>query len=213
MKTARVAALAALLFATSAAIALALGGIRVIAGGQSHSVRAVQVGGAWYLNADDLARAFGNGASFDSSTRTFSASAADRASTQHMVDKVGGGFATDGTVSARLVSVKTATSFQGNAPDPGAHFVMAVMQLKDVAKVPVPMYQVQTSMVAGAKHLNDGQFYDQSGNDLTDTDVAPGQTVTYLDVFELNDGITADSILVHPPFAPTNAPIDIYLKL
>jgi hypothetical protein len=213
MKTTRIAALAALFAISLATVALGLSTVRVIAGGQPHNVRAVQVGGAWYLNATDLATALGGGASYDASKRMFIASTADRNSLLHTVDRVGGSFATDGTVAARLVSVKTETSFQGNAPDPGAHFVFAVMQLKNLSKDPVPMYQVQTSMVAGSTHLNDGQFYDTKGNDLADTDVAPGQMVTYLDVFEINDGVAADAILVHPPFAPTSAPIDMLLKL
>ena len=213
MKIARIAAAAALFAVSIAGVALGLSTVRVIAGGQPHSVRAVQVGGAWYLNASDLAAALGNGASYDAGKRMFLASAADRYSLMHTVDRVGGSFATDGTVAARLVSVKRASTFQGNAPDPGAHFVMAIIQLKNLTQTPVPMYQVQTSMVAGSKHLNDGQFYDTNANDLTDTDVAPGQTVTYLDVFELNDDATADAILVHPPFAPASAPIDILLKL
>jgi hypothetical protein len=214
MTKARIAAGAALMVLLSiAAVAFCAMTIRLIAGGQSHSVRAVQVGGSWYVSADDVVRALGNGASFDAAKRTMYASAGDRNSQLHTVDKTGGGFATDGTIAARLISVKQETSFQGNAPDPGAHFVMATLQLKNLTNAPVPMYQVLTSMVAGSQHLNDGQFYDASGNDLPQTDVAPGQSVTYLDVFELNDGVSADAILVHPPFAPTTAPVDILLKL
>jgi hypothetical protein len=214
MTKARIAAGAALLALLGvAAVAFGASSIRLIVGGQTHSVRAVQVAGSWYVNADDAARALGNGASFDAGKRTLYASASDRNSQMHTVDKTGGGFATDGTVAARLVSVKEATSFQGNAPDPGAHFVMATLQLKNLTNAPVSMYQVQTSMVAGSQHLNDGQFYDANANDLPDTDIAPGQTVTYLDVFELDDGVHADAILVHPPFAPTTAPVDILLKL
>ena len=214
MKTTRIAAVAALIaLAAFAAIAFAASGLRLIAGGQSHAVRALQVNGAWYVSAADVAHALGNGASFDAAKRTLYASASDRNSQMHMADRTGGGFATDGTVAARLVSAKEEASFQGNAPDPGAHFVTALIAFKNVSNSPVPMYQVQTSMVAGGQHLNDGQLYDASGNDLPETDVAPGQSVTYLDVFELNDGVKADSILVHPPFAPTTAPVDILLKL
>jgi len=169
--------------------------------------------GVWYASVDDLAHALGGGASFDASKRTLYASAGDRYSQQHMVDRVGGGFATDGTIAVRLVSVKKSMSFQGNAPDPGAHFIIATMQLKNLTSAPVAMYDVQTSMVKSGQHVNDGQFYDTAGHDLSQTDVSPGQTVTYLDVFEINDDIAADGILVHPPFAPTTRPVDMVLKL
>lgn len=206
---------AAAVLATIALAAIAFGAatIQLIAGGKQHSVRAVLVGGSWYVSAADVARALGNGASFDATKEILYASASDKDSQMHTVDRTAGGFATDGSVAARLVSVKNSMSFQGNAPDPGAHFVMAVLELKNISSVPVPMFQVQSSMVAGSQHLNDGQFYDQNGNDLPDTQVSPGQTVTYLDVFELNDGVTADAILLHPPFAPATRPIDILLKL
>jgi len=214
MTTARITAIAVLTTSLAVAgIAFASVGVRFIAGGQSHTLRAVQVADVWYVNADDVARALGNGATFDEAKLTFYASARDRGAQMHTVDKAGGGFATDGTIAAHLVSVKQAGSFQGNAPDPGAHFVMATIELKNVSHAPVSMYLVQTSMVAGSTHLNDGQFYEQSGTDLPQTDVSPGQTVTYLDVFELDDGVKADAILVHPPFAPTTAPVDILLKL
>jgi hypothetical protein len=214
MKITRTAASAAIIASLAiASIAFAALSVRLIAGGQPHSVRAVQVGGAWYVNADDVARALGNGASFDAAKRTLYASASDRNSQMHTVDKAGGGFATDGTIAVKLVSVKRDNLFQGNAPDPGAHFVKAVLQFKNVSNAPVPMYQVQPSLLAGGKHLNDGQLYDPSGNDLTDTQVSPGQTVTYLAVFELNDGVTADAMLIHPPFAPGTGPVDITLKL
>ena len=213
MKTLRIAAGAAIIAAIVATAALAATTIRFIAGGHAHSVKAVQVGGAWYVSADDVAHALGNGASFDASKRTLYASASDRSSQMHTVDKAGGGFATDGTIAARLVSAKSATSFQGNAPDPGAHFVMALVQLKNVSSDPVPMYKTEATLVSGSQHLNDGQWYDQDGHELTQENVGGGQTVTYLAVFELNDGVTADAILLHPPFAPTTAPIDILLKL
>lgn len=195
------------------AIALGASTLRFISAGKSHDVRAVEIGGVWYASVDDIAHALGGGASFDRSKRTLYASASDRYSQQHMVDRAGGGFASDGTVAVRLVSVKTATSFQGNAPDPGAHFVFATVQLKNLTSAPVAMYQVQTSMVHGAQHVNDGQFYDAAGHDLPETDVSPGQTVTYLAVFEIDDGVPADAILVHPPFAPTTRPVDMLLKL
>jgi len=195
------------------AIALGANVLHFIAAGHSHDIRAVQIGGVWYASVDDIAYALGGGASFDASKRTLYASAGDRYSQQHMVDRVGGGFATDGTIAVRLVSVKKSMSFQGNAPDPGAHFIMATMQLKNLTSAPVAMYDVQTSMVKGGQHVNDGQFYDTAGHDLSQTDVSPGQTVTYLDVFEINDDIAADGILVHPPFAPTTRPVDMVLKL
>lgn len=195
------------------AIAFGASTLHFIAGGHSHDIRAVQIGGVWYASVDDIAHDLGGGASFDASKRTLYASAGDRNSQMHFVDRVGGGFATDGTIAVRLVSVKKAMSFQGNAPDPGAHFVLATMQLKNLTSAPVAMYDVQTSMVKGAEHVNDGQFYDTAGHDLSQTDVSPGQTVTYLDVFEINDDIAADGILVHPPFAPTTRPVDMVLKL
>lgn len=214
MKNIRVAAIAATIaLATAAVAALGASTIRFVAAGHTNSVRAVQVNGAYYLNADDVARALGNGATFDAGKRTFVATSSDRGALVHMTDRVGGGFASDGTVAARLVSVKSSNSFQGNAPDPGAHFVMATLDFKNLSTSPVSMYKVETSMVAGSTHLNDGQLYDTNGNDLPDTDVAPGQTVRYLDVFELNDGVSADAILLHPPFAPTSSPVDILLKL
>ena len=198
---------------TGSAIAFGASTLRFITGGHSHDVRAVQIGGAWYASVDDIAHALGGGASFDAAKRTLYASAGDRNSQLHYVDRVGGGFATDGTIAVRLVSVKKATSFQGNAPDPGAHFVFATMQLKNLTSEPVAMYDVQTSMVRGSEHINDGQFYDTAGHDLDQTDVSPGQTVTYLCVFEINDDVAADGILVHPPFAPTTRPVDMVLKL
>lgn len=211
---AKAAAIAAIIcVVVGTAIAVGASSLRFIVAGKTHDIRAVEVGGVWYASVDDIARALGNGASFDGSKRTLYASASDRYSQQHMVDRVGGGFASDGTIAARLVSVKIAKSFQGNAPDPGAHFVFATMQLKNLSSAPVAMYQVQTSMVRGSQHINDGQFYDSKGRDLSETDVAPGQTVTYLDVFEIDDGVAADAILVHPPFAPTTRPIDMLLKL
>ena len=209
------AVVSAAIICTVASTAIAIGAstLRFISAGKAHDVRAVEIGGVWYASVDDLARALGGGASFDASKHTLYASAADRYSQQHLVDRAGGGFATDGTIAVRLVSVKSATSFQGNAPDPNAHFVIATMQLKNQTSAPVAMYQVQTSMIKGGQHVNDGQFYDAAGHDLTETGVAPGQTVTYLDVFELDDGVAVDAILVHPPFAPTTRPIDIVLKL
>ncbi len=208
---AAVAGIAASITIASAAVGTLT--VSIVAGGHAQHVRAVEVGDAWYVSADDVVHALGGGASFDRATRTLYASAGDRTSQMHTVDKLGGGFATDGTVSARLVSVKRATSFQGNAPDPGAHFVMAVIQLKNVTRGPVDLYRVETSLVAGGKHINDGQFYDLKGNDLPLDQTAPGQTVTYLDVFELNDGVAVEYILVHPPFAPTTSPVDMVLKL
>lgn len=210
-KAAVVAAMVCVVAGT--AIAIGANTIKFVSAGKSHDVRAVEIGGVWYGSVDDVVRALGNGASFDRSKRTLYASSADRYSQQHLVDRAGGGFATDGTIAAHLVSVKTGSSFQGNAPDPGAHFVFATMQLKNQTSAPVAMYQVQTSMVKGSQHVNDGQFYDTAGHDLTQTDVSPGQTVTYLDVFELDDGVAVDAILVHPPFAPTTRPVDILLKL
>jgi hypothetical protein len=209
------AAVIAAMICLTAGTAIAIGAstLRFISAGKAHDIRAVEVGGVWYASVDDLARALGGGASFDRSKHTLYASASDRYSQQHLVDRTGGGFATDGTIAVRLVSVKDASSFQGNAPDPGAHFVFATMQLKNQSSAPVAMYQVQTSMVKGSLHVNDGQFYDAAGHDLTDTEVSPGQTVTYLAVFELDDGVAVDAILVHPPFAPTTRPVDILLKL
>jgi hypothetical protein len=210
-RTAGFIALAALAVAATAALAGST--VRMIAGGKPHTVRAIEVGGAWYVSAEDVARALGNGASFDSGSRTLLASTADRYSLMHTVDHAGGGFATDGTIAARLVSVKTVKSFQGNAPDPGAHFVMATIQLKNLTDVGLPLDQVETSLVAGGTHLGDGQFYDANGNDLQLSNATPGQTVTYLDVFEINDDVAADAILVHPPFAPKSVPADMLLKL
>jgi len=209
------AAVIAVIVCAIAGTAIAFGGstLRFITAGHSHDIRAVQVGGVWYASVDDVVHALGGGASFDASKRTLYASAGDRYSQQHMVDRVGGGFASDGTIAVRLVSVKKSMSFQGNAPDPGAHFVMATMQLKNLTSAPVAMYDVQTSMVKSGQHVNDGQFYDTAGHDLSQTDVSPGQTVTYLDVFEIDDDIAADGILVHPPFAPTTRPVDVMLKL
>lgn len=213
-RAARAAAIAAIAIACAGTtIALGASTLRFIAAGHSHDIRAVQIGGIWYASVDDIAHALGGGASFDVSKRTLYASAGDRNSPMHFVDRVGGGFATDGTIAVRLVSVKKATSFQGNAPDPGAHFVFATMQLKNLTSAPVAMYDVQTSMVNGSQHVNDGQFYDTAGHDLDQTDVSPGQTVTYLDVFEIDDDVAADGILVHPPFAPSSRPIDMLLKL
>ena len=217
MKFRRIAARAAFLtsaFVAVAGVAIAANsGIQLIAGGRSHAVRSVQVGGSWYLSADDVARALGNGASFDAGKHVLYASASDRYSQMHMVDKTGGGFATDGTIAVRLLSVTESHLFAGNAPDPGAHFVMATMTFKNVSSAPVPMWQVQTSMLAGSRHLNNGQLYDSSGKDLPETQVSPGQSATYLDVFELDDDVKADAILVHPPFAPTTRPVDILLKI
>ena len=198
---------------TGAAIALGANTLHFITAGHSHEIRGVQIGGVWYASVDDIAHALGSGASFDAAKHTLYASAGDRYSQQHMVDRVGGGFASDGAIAVRLVSVKKAMSFQGNAADPGAHFVMAAMELKNLTAAPVPMYDVQTSMVKSGVHVNDGQFYDTAGHDLNQTEVSPGQTVTYLDVFEINDDVAADGILVHPPFAPTTRPVDMVLKL
>src|SRR5260370_6477551 len=99
MKTFRMAAIAAVVLIAFAGAALAVSSIRVIANGQPHGVRAIQVGGAWYVNASDLANALGNGASFDASTHTLLASTSDRNSLLHTVDRAGGGFASDGTVA------------------------------------------------------------------------------------------------------------------
>ena len=213
-RSSRAAAIAAIAIACAGtAIALGASTLRFIVSGHPHDIRAVEIGGVWYASVDDVAHALGGGASFDASKRTLYASAGDRYAQQHMVDRVGGGFATDGTIAVRLVSVKKAMSFQGNAPDPAAHFVLATMQLKNLTSAPVAMYEVQTSMVKGSQHVNDGQFYDTAEHDLTQTDVAPGQTVTYLCVFEIDDDVAADGILVHPPFAPTTRPVDMLLKL
>src|SRR5689334_9260718 len=173
-RSSRAAAIAAIAM-TCAGTAIALGAstLHFIAAGHSHDIRAVEIGGVWYASVDDIAHALGGGASFDAAKRTLYASAGARYSQQHMVDRVGGGFATDGTISVRLVSINKATSFQGNASDPGAHFVLAMMQLKNLTSAPVAMYQVQTSMVRGSQHVNDGQFYDTAGHDLTQTDVSP----------------------------------------
>ncbi|HYK52257.1 MAG TPA: DUF4352 domain-containing protein [Candidatus Eremiobacteraceae bacterium] len=210
-KAAIISALACALAGT--AIALGASTLHFITAGHSHEVRAVQIGGVWYASVDDIAHALGGGASFDASKRTLYASAGDRYSQLHYVDRVGGGFATDGTIAVRVVSVKKSMSFQGNAPDPGAHFVFATMQLKNLTSAPVAMYDVQTSMVKGSDHINDGQFYNTAGHDLNQTDVSPGQTVTYMCVFEIDDDVAADGILVHPPFAPTTRPVDMVLKL
>jgi len=209
----KAAAVTAILCALAGtAIAFGATTLHFIAAGRAHNIRAVQIGGVWFASVDDVAHALGGGASFDASRRTLYASAGDRYSQLHYVDRVGGGFATDGTIAVRLVSVKKAMSFQGNAPDPSAHFVFATLQLRNLTPAPVAMYDVQTSMVKGSEHLNDGQFYDTAGHDLDQTDVSPGQTVTYLDVFEINDDVAADAILVHPPFAPSTRPVDILLK-
>jgi hypothetical protein len=63
--------------------------------------------------------------------------------------------------------------------------------------------------VNGTAHVDDGQLYDQNGADLGTGNATPGEAITYLAVFEVNDGVATSGILVHAPFASK----DILLKL
>jgi hypothetical protein len=182
--------------------------VDLIAGGASHAVRAVKVGGVWYVSAADVARALGKGASFDASSRTLVASGPVAASPSG-VAAAGSGSATNGMIAAHLVSVKSATTFDGTSPDPGAHFVLATIQLKNLTDMALPLYQVKTSLVNGSSHVDDGQLYDSTGADPGVGNATPGETITYLVVFEIDDGVAADAILMQAPFASK----DILIKL
>lgn len=221
--------------AACVAVALAANTISMTVGGKAHPLNAIELDGTWYVSAADVAHALGNGTTFDSKTMRIGAERPSPKSTSipktatpirpspgaakptaqpvHTVSTLGGGFASDGTVAVRLVSVKDETSFQGVAPDPGAHFVVATLQVKNLTDVALPLYQLETSLMNGTTHVNAGQLYDSAGATLGTGNATPGQTVTYLDVFEINDGVAATAISVHPPFAPSGTPADLQLNL
>lgn len=201
-----------------AAIALAASTATIVVHNKSTVVRSVEVSGQWYLNADDVARALGRGASFSASTRTLytgpaPAPAPPVATLPRTESRVGGPWASDGSVAVHVVSLRSAKEFQGNAPDPGTHFVEAVVQLKNLSRESVSLYKVQTSMVKEKNHIGEGQFYKTDGSDVDVVDAPPGTTVTYLDVFEIADNDHPDAILIHPPFVQNTSAIDMLIRL
>src|SRR5215472_18057056 len=113
--------------------------------------------------------------------------AAAATSPLHSTDVVGGGFASDGMVAARLVSVKDASMFASATANTGAHFVIAAIQLKNVSDVALPFYKIETSLVNGNKRVASGKFYDTKGGELGTGNATPGEILNYLDVFEIGD--------------------------
>lgn len=200
----------------AAGAALALTTASIVREGRTSHVRATQVEGAWYLSADDLASSV-PGASFDRLTRTLYLSGRPQAVApargSRMESRVDGPFADDGVVAVRVSHAVRLNSFQGNAPDPGAHFRQYTVEMKNLTGSAQSLYKVEATLVSGKTHVNGGAYYKPDGSEVDVVDTPPHQSVKWICVFEINDAAHPDAILFHPPFAPTDRPSDILIRL
>ena len=120
--------------------------------------------------------------------------------------------ASDTMVAAKLLSVTDTSGFNSAQADPGSHYVVAKVQLKNLSDVALPFYRIQPTLMRGATRVAAGQFYDDNRNELGSGNATPGETVTYIAVFTIGDGVKSDSILLHPPFIPSTSHPDLLLK-
>lgn len=173
------------------AVAVALTVATVVVHGHGTPVRATLVGGQYYLNAYDVARAFGHGASFDSNTRTLY--------TSPILPRVTAGADSNGYIAVSIGRITRPSSYNGNEPDPSYHFEEATLRVRNVSHAAAPLYNLQLELMQGQAHLNSGQLYESNGADLVNVDTPAGASHAYRVVFEVADGSKPDGILIHPP--------------
>ena len=197
--------------AVCAAVAAAATFATVVVSGHRYHVRATNLGGEWYLNARDLAVALRGGASFDSSTRTFYAaatqtpraapSAVGRAKARPLHGLAPGStWTTNGYVAARIVSLTRPETIREFPPDPGTHFVAALIEFKNKSHEPEAIYNADVEIMSGSTHINQGEFYEANYTDVAEAATSPGATHRYVIAFEVANDAAPDIILIHPHF-------------